>query len=120
MSLALLLVVAALETAVQADPSAAVAAHGARSGRSFRVAPLQLAPPPVRPFQLAVPDGGLRVLEAASPAQTQLTNRRTRVTCTMRVVRAGPSMDPGILGGVAQVVPDPDPLVRNDVVPCVE
>jgi hypothetical protein len=110
MSLALLLVVAALETAVQADPSA----------RSFRVVPLQLGPLPLRPFRLAVPDRGPRVLDSASPPQTQLTNRRTRVTCTMRVVRAGPSMDPGILGGVALIVPDPDPLVRNDVVPCVE
>ena len=120
MSLALLLVVAALETAAQADASAAVVAYGTRSGRSFRVAPLQLRPPPVRPFQLAVPDRGPRVLDSASPPQTQLTNRRTRVSCTMRVVRLGPSMDPGILGGVAQVVPDPDPIVRNDVVPCVE
>jgi hypothetical protein len=120
MSLALLLVVAALETAVQADPSAAVAVSGARSDRSFRVAPLQLAPLPVRPFQLAVPDRAARAVDSASPSETQLTNRRTRVTCTMRVVRAGPSMDPGILGGVAGVVPDRDPIVRNDVVPCVE
>jgi hypothetical protein len=120
MSLALLLVVAALDPAVLADASAAVVPYGARSGRSFRVAPLQLVPPPVRPFQLAVPDRGPRVLDSASPLPAQLTNRRTRVTCTMRVVRVGPSMDPGILADVARVVPDRDPIVRNGVAPCVE
>jgi hypothetical protein len=120
MRLALLLVVAALDTAVLADASDAVVADGARPGRGFRVAPLQLGPPPVRPFQLAVPDRLPRVRDPSSPPQTQLTNRRTRVSCTMRVVRLGPSMDPGILGGESRVGSDPDPIVRNEVAPCVE
>ena len=116
---ALLLVVAALETAAQADASA----PSWRTRRWLRAAASESLPSScaasVRPFQLGRPNRGPRVLDSASPPQTQLTNRRTRVSCTMRVAPSavdGPG-DPGWRG---TVVPDPDPIVRNDVVPCVK
>lgn len=48
----------------------------------------------------------------------QLSNRRTGVTCTMRIVQAKPSVDPGIRFGAPEQ--HPDPIVRNSVSPCVE
>ncbi len=120
MSLALLLVVAALDAAGPADAPLLAETQGARSRSSFRVAPLQLSVTPFKPFQLVAPAPSPRARESTSPAPTQLTNPRTRVTCTLRVVRAGSAMDPGILGGMALATHDSERIVRNDVVPCAE
>ena len=48
---------------------------------------------------------------------TQLTNKRTGVTCTMLIVQ-GPEVDPGI--HAPRTGPVPDRIVNKAVSPCVE
>lgn len=100
-----------------AQPAAAVQA--ARSEQPFGMAPLQLGNPSrMGPFQLAkAPRLAVRSKQA-SPGMTQLQNRRTGVTCTMRIVRVEASVDPGILASTMET--RANPMVRNELSPCVE
>ena len=95
------------------------AVQAARSEQPFGIAPLQLGNPGRKgPFQLAkTPRLAVRSKQA-SPGMTQLRNRRTGVTCTMRIVRVEPSVDPGILASTMET--RTDPMVRNELSPCVE
>jgi len=48
----------------------------------------------------------------------QLENRRTGVTCSMRILAVKPVPDAGIIASVSR--PQSDPMVRSSLSPCVE
>lgn len=52
--------------------------------------------------------------------EAQLSNGRTGVTCTLRVVPAGTSTDAGMIRSLPQRRSHPDRILRNDLSPCVE
>jgi hypothetical protein len=94
-------------------------AQAAPLGSRFRSAPLAPARPILRgPFRLV----DAPQLEAgAKPGLADLAQRSgqsARVVCTIRVVRADPSIDPGIL--VRLPAGRPDSIVRDDLSPCVQ
>ena len=55
---------------------------------------------------------------ATSPKVPQLTNQRTGVTCSMRILEVKPVPDGEMVAPAAG--PHPDPIVRNSHSPCVE
>lgn len=123
MRLAFLLALAAAPMTDQhpTDARAAAAIQATRPSQNFQAAPLQLGLAPIAPFQPGVSVQAPPSLVASPPVrETQLRNRRTGVTCTLRVIRAGASMDPGILVPPFRGAREADPIVRNDVAPCVE
>ena len=67
-----------------------------------------------RPFEPPRLEGGAK---ERPPRFTQLTNPRTGVTCTMRILPAGPSVDPRGTAGFGRDVPDD--IVRNSASPCL-
>ena len=85
----------------------------------FQVAPLVLANTlgvvPFQPFVLNQEPPGA---SSTGDQIGQLQNRRTGVTCTMRIIKVQPTFDRGILA--PNSAPHPDPIVRNSVSPCVE
>jgi hypothetical protein len=127
MTFALLLVLAgALATDARHSPEAAVetrampgAATTSLSGEAFKVAPLVFGSPYRRPafqpFRLAQADPNTSLI---STGVVQLQNRRTGVTCTMRILELKPSPDLGIFSPASG--PHPDPIVRSSLSPCVE
>src|SRR5512143_1892362 len=122
MTLALLLVLAAPPAdAPKAGVPAMSAAHDPRPLPSFRVAPLQLEPAAGRPVQLRWPVRAQPERSSANPnpTETQLTNRRTGVTCTMRILVPAPVTDPGIMRPIPEGQAQ-DSIVRKDLSPCVE
>jgi hypothetical protein len=120
MTLALLLVLAApTADAPKAGVPATSAAHDTRPLPSFRVAPLQLGPAAGRPFQLRWPVRAQPERSSANPTETQLTNGRTGVTCTMRILPAS-ATDPGIGRPIPEGEGSHDPIVRKDLSPCLE
>jgi hypothetical protein len=66
------------------------------------------------PFVSSSPD-------SEESTERQLTNRRTGVTCTMRIVPIQEPVDPGAVGdrNIVDARP-PDAMVRNDVSPCID
>jgi hypothetical protein len=120
MTLALLLILAA-PTAVgfQAGLAAADAVQGGRPVRSFHVAPLQLGRAPVRSFALRLPAPAPPERSSVHSTETQLTNGRTGMTCTMRILVPARATDPGIVRPIPEGRGH-DPIVRNDLSPCVE
>jgi len=120
MTLALLLILAApTADGRQAGLAAAGAAQAGRPVRSFQVAPLQLGRAPVRSFALRLPAPAPRERSSANPFETQLTNGRTGVTCTMRILVPARATDPGIVRPIPEGQGH-DPIVRKDLSPCVE
>ena len=124
MGLTLLLTLAGLATPPPDPPSAEAARQDTRSAPSFRVEPLHPGPPAPRPFQL-LPGAPSPVTAApARPGETQLHNRRTGVTCTMRIIRVAEPVDPGMPIGSPPIgsphLAEPDASVRNDLSPCSE
>ncbi len=114
-----------LTLAVLAQPSPAPVAPGgsrpnARPAPSLDVEPLQLEAPVLRlrPLLPRASGSGSITGASAGPGETQLRNRRTGVTCTLRIVRV-PALDAGILFTVPGAV-EPHPSVRNDLSPCSE
>lgn len=99
--------------------SGRVAGVPATSPGAFQVAPLVLGSA-VR----MVPFQAFGVPQARSGAGgederiVQLENKRAGVTCTMRIITVKPTIDRGILAPTS--VPQPDPIVRNSLSPCVE
>ena len=65
------------------------------------------------------PNGFIKKTNARrdSRSPTQLTNKRTGVTCTMLIVQ-GPEVDPGIHAPSSG--PVPDRIANNGASPCVE
>ncbi len=121
MTLALLLVLAApTADAAKAGVPATSAAYDPRPLPSFRVAPLQLGPAAARLFQLRWPVRAQPERFPANPTETQLTNGRTGVTCTMRILVPAPATDPGIVRPIPEGQGSHDPIVRKDLSPCVE
>jgi len=119
MGLTLLLSLAALAAPPPDPPPPEAARQGAPPAPSFRAEPLHLGPPAPRPFQL-LPRAPVSVTAApARPGETQLRNRRTGVTCTLRIIRVPEPVDPGMPIGSAYPA-EPDPSVRNDLSPCSE
>ncbi len=118
MTLTVLLVLAAV-----ASPGA-----GARTvpGRipsdpgAFRVAPLRPAPTPYTPFALRSPLGPAPLLAPPRIGARRDVRHPDAVTCTLRIVRVPPSMDPGILLELPPAEHHPDPIVRDDLSPCTE
>jgi hypothetical protein len=53
-------------------------------------------------------------------SEAQLTNRRTGVTCTMRIVAVESPMDRGVMRMMPPSPDHPDPMVRSTLSPCVE
>jgi hypothetical protein len=49
---------------------------------------------------------------------TQLQNKRTGVTCTLRILRIDPPVDPGMVATAPGTMDDP--VARNKLSPCVE
>lgn len=58
--------------------------------------------------------------EASRSREMQLRNSRTGFTCSMRVLRVDPSGDSGIVAKMWAGRAQPDPIVRNDLSPCLE
>jgi len=85
---------------------------------AFWVAPLQLGPS-ARPLALRPGETGLAAQEL-NRGTTQLRNPKTAVTCTMRVVVLQPPIDPGILRPTQGSLQQLDPIVRNQLSPCLE
>lgn len=120
MTLALLLMLAApTADGFQTGLAAAGAAQGGRPVQSFQVAPLQLGGAPVRSFALRLPAPARPERSSARPIETQLTNGRTGVTCTMRIVVPARATDPGIVRSIPEGQGH-DPIVRKDLSPCLE
>lgn len=107
MGLAFLLILTILTPPQPPDSFAAAAVQGAGGPETLQGTAAPAAPKP---------EGETRL----TSRETQLTSRRTGVTCTMRIVRAGASMDAGILGNRPQGSPKLDSIVRHDLSPCVE
>ncbi len=61
---------------------------------------------------------GSAPLSTTSSTIPQLTNRRTGVTCSMRILAVKPVPDPGIFASVSG--PHPDLIVGRGLSPCVE
>ena len=122
MTLTLLVVLAGFATVDQplTDPREGGSPQTVRPAQEFRVAPLQLGRVPVRPLQLRLVLPAPRDPEPSRPREDQLTSRRTGFTCTMRILRVGPSVDSGIVAKMTPVQPHPDPIVRNDLSPCLQ
>jgi hypothetical protein len=130
MALTLLFVLVALVATEQHDPGRQggvrsgtplpTAERTARPDQAFRVVPLQLAPTPLKSFQLSALAQRAPVLTKSSPAETQLHSSRTGVTCTIRIILVSPSMDPGILQKASDGQTPIDPIVQNEHSPCLE
>lgn len=108
-----------------------VAALGVETGaakpmetpKAFRTEPLVSLKPVTRLQQwLGVATGGPSLASdqpsTTSPKALQLENRRTGVTCSMRILAVKPVPD----GGIIATARDPhlDPIVRSSLSPCVE
>jgi hypothetical protein len=88
-----------------------------RSTEAFRAEPLSLGKPVRLLWQLFSFVPASPRIGASSPEISPLRNRRTGVTCSMRILAIKPVLDE------AMVVPyetPPDPIVRNASSPCVE
>jgi hypothetical protein len=96
----------------------AVAAGLGRPEQPFNAPPLQrggVARP--NPFQLLKPLELVPLSHSTDSGFVQLRSKRTGVTCTMLIVPVDPSVDPGIL--VTTSEDRPDPIVRNELSPCL-
>src|SRR5262245_11120854 len=100
-----------------APPATTAAATPPRTDTFFEAVRKKLSV--ARPTPLLIPS------PPASPSpdseesgERQLTNRRTGVTCTMRIFPMRESVDPGATAGKAESLPDP--IVRNNASPCVD
>ena len=129
MTVAFLLVLAGAAATDKVQTVARIAAEataqqpGARQSElpepPFRVEPLDLGRPILRtPFRLFAPpqldaSSNLVVAHAGEP-----DSQRERVVCTMRIIKADPSIDPGIL--IPLAAGPKDPIVRDDLSRCVE
>lgn len=116
MALTLLLILAAFAAGRTEAGIAGTGPQGSRSTQVVRAAPVQPDPAEAE-RRLARQVRAARRQAALLGRETQLRNRRTGVTCTLRILRIGPSMDPGIAGGTGDLV---DSIVNNGVSPCVE
>jgi len=68
-------------------------------------------------------DGGVKVapaMPAPKPGEFGLTGPSTGVTCTIRILPADTGVDRGILGPRPQPQSLADPIVRNDLSPCLK
>ena len=96
-----------------------VASAQASTATPFQVAPLVLGNTlgvvPFQPFVLNQEPPGT---SSTGDQIGQLQNRRTGVTCTMRIIKVQPTLDRGILAPTS--APHIDPIVRNSLSPCVE
>ncbi len=96
-----------------------VASARASTATPFQVAPLVFGNPlglvPFQPFVLNQEPPGT---SSTGDQIGQLQNKRTGVTCTMRIIKVPPTFDRGILAPTS--APDIDPIVRNSLSPCVE
>jgi hypothetical protein len=128
MILSLLLVLSGLlETGSQAtarpgDSPAALAASAAQEDRSEpapKVAPLQprRRSSPLFPSlpKLLTP---ARSPNGTAPRETQLQNKRTGVTCTLRILRIDPPVDKDMVATAPER--GADHMARNELSPCVE
>jgi hypothetical protein len=115
MDLTLLLLAAVVETTTPAPPvrPAEVAAPPPTIAQADRPAAAQ--PRSVLPAGPAEP-----ARRRTPPArELRLSNPVTGVTCTMRIVDVGSSMDAGILGPRPRVPSRPSPMIRDELSPCV-
>jgi len=129
MTLTVLLILAVFAASDEAPPRAAAAAKDeataatvpaaspTRTESFFEAVRKKIAV--ARPTPLLIPS------PSASPSpdpvesgERQLTNRRTGVTCTLRIVPKLPSVDRGAVAETAEG--HPDSIVRNDASPCVD
>jgi hypothetical protein len=94
-------------TTVPPQPSGSFQVVPLTLGSQTRLPPFQAFTIPKVSASVGVPTGVVR----------QLENKRTGVTCTMRIVQANPTFDLGILAPSSG--PHPDPIVRNSISPCV-
>jgi hypothetical protein len=100
-----------------AATSTAVAATPARRESLFEALRKKMAIG--RPTPLLIPSPSASPSpDPAESGERQLTNRRTGVTCTLRIVSPHGSVDPGAVADTGDG--RPDPIVRNDVSPCVD
>jgi hypothetical protein len=101
------------------DPQLAQRAGSGVLTGPFKIAQLELARSPllnkVQLFKLLKP--GLSA-KATGADVGQLQNKRTGVTCTLRIIHVEPPVDSGVLMNGANG--RPDPIVRDDLSPCVE
>ncbi len=119
--------VAAVETqTVRASRGAAavpepVVDPAALPGNPFAIAPLKLGRSLLKsPFQLPH-EPRLDVAANQEPiGSPQSRNAPPRVVCTMRIVKAGGSLDPGFVVSLPPGPGPPDPIVRDDISPCIE
>jgi hypothetical protein len=101
----------------EATSSASAPAAPARRDSFFEAVRKKIAVG--RPTPLLIPNPSASPSpDPAESGQHQLTNRRTGVTCTLRIVPMRESVDPGAVAGTGGG--RPDPIVRNDVSPCVD
>lgn len=56
--------------------------------------------------------------KGTDPNVTQLQNKRTGVTCTLRILRIDPPVDPGMVATAPGTLDDR--MARNELSPCVE
>lgn len=84
----------------------------------FETSPLEWKRPLLQgPFRLAeAPWAGSSAVQEVDGAQNPAA--RPRLVCTLRVVKASPSIDPGFV--VRFPARQRDPIVRDDLSPCVE
>jgi len=105
-------------TAAKKDetPPATIATTPRRTDTFFEAVRKKIAV--ARPTPLLIPSPSPS--PSPEPGERQLTNPRTGVTCTMRIVSAQGSVDPGAVAGNGTAEGFPDSIVRNDVSPCVD